>query len=222
MQAKNASYLNAQKLRLILVGTILLILVISIVIFVFARNVLSSYASEVQEVDATAASSSKNLSELSQLQEKLANNQESVLRARNLVAESRSYTYQDQIIRDVNNFADKSGVAITVYQFNNEGTETSSTPSGGSSSSAPATSSPSAAQSSGIANATTTVSGLKTVSVNVTVKTPVSYEAIMNFIHMIEQNLTKMQLKGISLTRDPTPNSNKVITTSLTIEVYVH
>ena len=207
MLTKTTSKLTAQKLRLILIASIFLLLAAAIAVFILVRGMLAGYAVEVQKVSDTAASSGKNLSTLGVLKTKLAEEQEAVERAKNLVAESKSYAYQDQIIKDLNTFASKSGITIAGFQFNNDAFAPSGT--------APA---PAAAPTAGAA-APTTVNGLKTVSVAIDLKSPIKYENAMEFVHMIEQNLTKMQLAGISMSKDPA--SNNVTVSSLTIEVYV-
>lgn len=194
--------LTAQKLRLILIGGIILLIVIAVVIFTFSQSVIAGYATDVKKATMLAESSSTNLTALNQLKTTLAENSDAVLRTKNLVAESQSYAYQDQIIKDINTFAAKSGVEVSGYQFGTEGlTGTSATPAAG-------------------AAATPVVSGLKTVSVSVSLKSPIEYRDIMNFVHMIEQSLTKMQLAGISMESD-TSAAGKVTVSSLTLEVYV-
>lgn len=210
MLKKTASNLSAQKLRLILMGTILLLVLLSTGIFFYTRGFLTNYATDVQKMTDTANASSQNLTALSAVKSQLAKDKESVERAKSLVAESKYYTYQDQIIQDINMFAATAGVKIAGYQFNNE--TAASTPT---STSAPAASAPGAATS----GTATAPAGLKVVSVAVSLKNPNKYENVMELIHMIEQNLTKMQLAGVTMNKEA--NSNDVTVSSLTIGVYV-
>lgn len=211
MLKKSTSSLTAQKLRTLLIVSIFLIILLTVGLFVYARSILAGYAADVQKVSDTAASSSRNLNALNTLKTKLAEDKEAVERAKNLVAESRSYAYQDQIIKDLNTFAAKSKVTISGFQFNSEQTETSGA----------ATTSPNVAPpAAGAATAPTApTNGLKTVSVSINLKSPMAYRDIMNFIHMVEQNLTKMQLTGVAFNKDA--NSDNVTVNALTIEVYV-
>lgn len=213
MLKKSTSSLTAQKLRLLLIASIFLILLLTVGIFVYARSVLAAYSADVQKVSETAASSSKNLSALNTLKTKLADNKEAVERAKNLVAESQSYAYQDQIIKDLNTFASKSGVTISGFQFNSEAA--GAAPAAAPNTTTTATPAPTTADGATAAPA----GGLKTVSASINLKSPVNYKNIMNFVHMIEQNLTKMQLTGIALNKDSA--SNNVSVNSLTVEVYV-
>jgi hypothetical protein len=217
MLKKTASSLTAQKLRIILVATIFLLIALAGVVFFFARNTLDTYAADVHKMTKAAESSSQNLAALNSLKAKLAENKEAVERAKSLVAESQYYAYQDQIIKDINTFAAKSGVAISGYQFNGEATAGA-----GAAPAAAPTPAAGAPVEGGAATATpgATVSGLKSTSVAITLDKPLSFEQIMRFVNMIEQNLTKMQLAGVSIAKDP-ESSNGVAVNSLTIEVYV-
>ncbi len=209
MLKKSISNLSAQKLRMLLFVTILCIIALSAGIFVYTRGVLTTYASEVQEVNEIAALSSQNLSSLATLQQKLATNKEAVERTKNLVAESKSYAYQDQIIKDINTFAAKTNVSVTGYQFNGDISSASTTAASGAATQ-PATDT---------TGQTAETSGLKTISVALSLKSPVAYKNVMEFIHLIEQNLTKMQLTGIAFAKDiESPNNLSV--SSLTVEVY--
>lgn len=213
MLKKSISNLSAQKLRMLLLVTILLIITLSIGIFVYTKGVLTTYASEVQEVSDIAALSSQNLSSLATLEQKLASNKNAVERAKSLVAESKSYAYQDQIIKDINTFATKSNVSVTGYQFNGD----TATGAAAASGSGAATTQPAE---DAATDQTATQSGLKTISVAMTLKSPVAYKNVMDFIHLIEQNLTKMQLTGIAFAKD-TDSPNNLSVSSLTIEVYI-
>ena len=50
-------------------------------------------------------------------------------------------------------------------------------------------------------------------------QTPVNYRNFLNFLNYIEQNLTKMQIANVNLSRGET--SSTVNTNALEIEVYV-
>ena len=200
--------MTAQKLRTLLIVSIFLIVLLTAGLFVYARSILAGYAADVQKVSDTAASSSRNLSALNTLKTKLAEDKDAVERTNNLVAESRSYAYQDQIIKDLKTFASKSKVTISGFQFNNEQAGATGTGAVASPNVTPPTD-----------TSAVPTNGLKTVSVSINLKSPMAYRDIMNFIHMIEQNLTKMQLTGVAFNKDT--NSDNVTVNALTIEVYV-
>lgn len=204
MLKKQVSGLTAQKLRILLLVGIALLIVISGVGFWFVHKQLTSFAEQVRASTATANASTQDLANLQSLKTQLAEDADTVERTKNIVADSQYYSYQDQIIKDINTYASRAGVTITGFTF-------------GAGTSGPGSQS---AVGNGAANAVGAkpVPGLKSVSVSVTIKSPVKYNSIMNFIHSIEQNLTKMQLAGISLTKDP--QSDNVTANSLTLEVY--
>jgi hypothetical protein len=205
MLSKSVSKMTAQKLRLLLIVSILVLIVLASAGFWLMRLQLIQYANEVQVSTAAASSSTQNLSTLEKLKTELTEDADTVARTKNIVADSKSYGYQDQIIKDINTYAERSGVSVSGYSFNSEGTATPTT--GAAQGAAPA------------AASAKSVSGLKSISVSVNIKSPVKYTTIMNFVHSIEQNLTKMQLAGISFTKDP--SSDNVTASALTIEVYV-
>ena len=215
MLKKTTSSLTAQKLRTLLIVSIFLTLLLTIGIFIYTRGIIAGYAADVQKVSDTATSSSQNLNALNTLKSKLAEDKVAVERAKNLVAESQSYAYQDQIVKDLKTFATKSKVTISGFQFNSEATGTAGA--------AGATPAPAAAATPAAGTAAPTApaaaSALKTVSVSINLKSPLPYKDVMNFIHMIEQNLTKMQLTGIAFNKDTA--SDNVTVNALTIEVYV-
>ncbi len=214
MLKKTTSSLTAQKLRTLLIVSIFLIILLTVGIFTYTRGILAGYAVDVQKVSDTATSSSQNLSALNTLKTKLAEDKTAVERAKNLVAESQSYAYQDQIVKDLKTFATKSKVTISGFQFNSEETGAAGT------TPAPNVAATPAPAAGTVTPATPTpASSLKTVSVSINLKSPLAYRDVMNFIHMIEQNLTKMQLTGIAFNKDT--GSDNVTVNALTIEVYV-
>lgn len=200
--------MTAQKLRMLLLASIIGLVLIAGAVFWLIRGHLMTFAHEVQQSNAEANSSTQNLATLEHLKTQLSQDADTVERTKNIVAESKSYAYQDQIIKDINTYASRSGVSVSGYTFSADTGATAGTA---------VTSTPPAASTQATAGAKT-VTGLKSVSVSVNLKSPVKYESVMNFIHSIEQNLTKMQLAGISLTKDPT--SDNVTASALTIEVY--
>src|SRR3989344_4531964 len=62
-------------------------------------------------------------------------------------------------------------------------------------------------------------SGIKSTTASITLAGENKYENIMNFIHYIENNLTKMQLSGVSLSKGK--EGNNITVSALTIEVYL-
>lgn len=167
--------LQATTLRLILIVLLFLIAIITSVIFSFFTDRLRDTATEASLILAKANNSQNDIQVLQRIEEELKKNTEVAERASSIVADSQSYQYQDQIIKDLTDYANKAGIIITNFDFGTTKSTSSATPS-------PA---PTQQQ---------IPTGVKSTSVSITLKSPVSYEAILRFIHSIEQNLTKMQI----------------------------
>jgi hypothetical protein len=205
MLKKQLGGMTAPKLRGILTIGIIVWIAVGAGAFWFFHKSLGEYAVEVKKVSAEASLSNENLATLQSLEKQLTDSRSSVERARSIVAASRQYEYQDQIVSDINRYARLSGVTVASYVFSDPNTKIPA-PAAGTTGTTPA---PTAA----------VPAGLKSTSVSIALKSPTRYESLMQFIHAIEQNLTKMQLSGVALTKDA--NSNGVTANSLTIEVYI-
>jgi hypothetical protein len=203
MSNKQTKKLSAPQLRLALIGLIVFLIGLSAVGFWFFREQLITYANTVNQSSAAASSSSEDISKLQRLKQELSDDKVAVTRAKSIVADSQYYQYQDQIIEDINAYAKSAGVTVTGFTFNNEG----------------ATGSVASPASPATVGAAPVPVGLKTTSVIITVKNPVKYQAIMNFLHSIELNLTRMEITGISIAKATADNS-AVTVNPINIEVY--
>lgn len=196
--------LDAVKLRLILIGLIVLMLLVFVGGVYGALSYLGSYAKEVNAVIVKADESNDEVDRIQQLSQQLNKDRAAFNNAKEVVAQSKSYKYQNTIIDDVQNMAARSGVAITSFDFTSDAAAAASTTTSSTTSQAtPATS-----------------GGLRTSTATITVAGPVEYDKMLNFMHSIEQNLTKMQIKSTSFARDakaPTLLGSQQIT----IEVYI-
>ena len=189
--------LTATKLRLMLSISLGVITLIAAGLFTFADGQLRQLAIEANHKTVDANASQNNLTTLEKVQDILEKEKTVVERARSIVADSKSYQYQDQIITDLNGFAAKNGVSITNVNFSS--TSGTTTP-------PPSTVAP--------------MSGLKSTTVVVTLKTPVNYNNLLHFLASIEQNLTKMQVSKVTLSRGSATGTD-INTDALTIEVYI-
>lgn len=204
MIGKGINSLSAVQLRSILLGSLGAIILLGTIGFYFIQAQLNSFAVQVSHAAEDAATSNNDITALKTLQTRLAENEDTIERTRSIVADSKSYKYQDQIIRDLNTYAKRSNLEVTRFTFNDAGATT--TKSGGSTATTKATPNP-------------TISGLKSTSVSITLKQPTQYKNLMNFVHSIEQNLTKMQIAGLTLNKGE--SNSEVTIASLTIEVYI-
>src|SRR5688500_16830303 len=178
--------LQATTLRLILIVSLFLIAIIASVIFSFFTDRLRDTATEASRILAKANNSQNDIQILQRIEDELKKNKEVAERASSIVADSQSYQYQDQIIKDLTDYANKSGITITNFDFGTTKSTSGAQPSTPNPQQAPA--------------------GIKSTSVSITLKNPVSYEAILRFIHSVEQNLTKMQISKIGLSKESSGN----------------
>lgn len=184
-----------------LIATIVLIVILSGVGFWFFKGWLASYASDVSTKAQQAETSSSDITTLQRLKTQLEQDSVAVNRTKNIVADSKSYEYQNQIVTDLSTYAKNSGITIESYSFD-AGTSA-------------------AGAAAPTAGATPAPAGLKTTKVSITISNPVKYDTAMRFIHSIELNLTKMQLAGVSLHKDTGASDNFVTLDPLTVEVYI-
>lgn len=198
---------TAARLRLILSVSLFAIPLIAGGIFYYIYGQLQNVAVNVSHTIVDAQSQQSSVQTLQELQTELNNNKDVIAKANSIVADSQSYQYQDQILNDINGYAAKAGITITNVDFS-----TASTSSG--SASAPRTGTQQTPA------ATLTPSGVKTVSVSVTMQNPLGYSNFLQFLRSLEDNLTKMQVQKISLSKG-TGGGDSVSSDVLTIQVYV-
>jgi hypothetical protein len=205
MKLKN---MTPVKLRIVLALSLVILSVLGIGAFTFGYSQLKQFVVAAQDVATKAQASQSSVRDLVATKKFLETNADAVNRANQLAAESKSYVYQDQVISDINQYASEAGLVITNIAFTAPTTAAVGSTSG--TTSAPATGSAAAP------------AGVKSITANVTVQNPTDYLAMLNFIHLIEQSLFRMQISqvGISTSGDD-KNPNQVSSDILTIEVYV-
>lgn len=192
--------LTPTSLRLILSLSLFVITGIGGAAFTFISENLMNVAVEVSHKVIDANASQDNLQTLKTIQTQLEQKKDVVERARSIVADSQSYQYQDQIITDLSDYAKRSNIEITNMDFS-------------------ATTQTGAAATTPSALKVPVPSGVKSTSVSITLKNPVNYNNLLQFIYSIEQNLTKMQVSKIGLSKDATGGG--ITSDLLSIEVYV-
>lgn len=195
--------MTATTLRLMLSVSLFVIAAIGIVGFFYAQGYLHTVAIDTSHSVVDANASQDNLQTLQKIQKTLIADQDVISRTNSIVADSQSYQYQNQIISDINTYAAKAGISITNLDFSDKGGTT------------PAAVTPGSVS----ATAPTQPAGVKATSVTVTLKNPVSYNNLLLFIRSIEQNLTKMQISRVSLSKGT--DSSTVTSDALAIEVYI-
>lgn len=201
----NAKKITATNLRLILSGAIFLIAAASIGGFVMLTGSLKDYAAEVSKKNGEAQASDTNIQSLQKTKAELEKYKDTATRAQSIVSESASYQYQDQITRDLNNYAAQAGIAITGFTFDATATTAAPATPGAGATPAPAAAAP---------------AGVNSKTVTIQLESSVSYKSLLTFMNMIEQNLTKMQIAKVTLAK-ASDNDENVAGQTLAIEVYV-
>jgi len=193
--------MTATRLRLILSASLFVIILIAGVSFSLIDGTLRDMATDVSHTTADAEASRDSVQTLQKVQQELTADADVITRASNIVAESQSYQYQDQIVNDLNDYANKAGVSVTSLDFGATTTTPAASASPTPTSSAPA------------------VAGVNSKTVTVAIKNPVNYNNLLHFIRSIEQNLTKMQISKVGISKGS--SGNDVSSDILTIQVYV-
>jgi len=231
MLKKQMDGMTAKKLRIALIVSMALIFVLSGVGFYFVRNLLANYALQVQQDNQTAALSNSDVTRLQELQKQLNDNQVAVKRAQSIVADSQHYQYQNQIINDLSAYAKQAGLGIESFTFDSSTGSTGTTPTAaaggqaaavGGNSSAPASDSAVLPLSAlGAASSLKPMpANLKAITATITLKKPTGFTSVMNFFHLIELNLTKMQLGSLAFTYDRYSDRPGLTLGPIVVEVY--
>ncbi len=188
--------LNAISLKFGLVAVIVLLVVLAGYGFVAAKKQLASAVDDTNAVQAETDQKQQNLFRLKQLQKDLDDKSEAVKRAAEIVADSQHYSYQNQIVSDINTYAHRTGVDVIGFDFGSPTTTTTTK-----------TNLPS-------------IPHTKVITANLTLAAPVKYTHFLNFLQAIEKNLTKMQITGIDITPDQ-KNSSYVSNPGIALQIYV-
>jgi hypothetical protein len=157
----------------------------------FTHQKLSTYVMEVDHLKIDSEINQQSIENARRLRQSLAENQESVVRAASIVADTKYYEYQDQIVQDITSYANASGVTVLGFDF------TTTTK----------------AQAS-------KVKGLNTVVANISLKSPVQYQNYLRFLKLIEKNLTKMQVTQLEISND-LKSATTINSQLISLEVYV-
>ncbi|MEO8691832.1 MAG: hypothetical protein ABI397_03555 [Candidatus Saccharimonas sp.] len=204
--------LTAIKLRVILVAAAFLIVGGTIAVFMYGYNKIQLFSSEAQSTAAEATASKDSLQNIQATKNALDKEQDVIDRTSELASKQQGFAYQDKIISVVNQLASRAGISITNISF----------AAAGAASAAPAAPTTPPANPGGSESTAVSGSSVKTATATVTLKTPIPYNSMLNFIYMIEQSLFRMQISKISLSpASTTGGSDSVNSDALTIEVYV-
>lgn len=186
----------------------------------FSVKYINSYAGVVNQNHSAAANSESEINNIKTLAAQLSAQSTEVENVKKIVADSKSYQYQNVIINDLSLMAANAGVSITNYDFSTESSASSPPAATATPAAAPSATATEPASPSG--TPAPAASTLKSTTVNVTLSNPVSYASFLNFLYYIQQNNTKMQISNLSLSLDTSGKiPDGVTTNALAIEVYI-
>jgi hypothetical protein len=210
MTAEARSFTPA-KLRLILSLTFGLILLAGAAIFYLAFTQLSKTAAETGEKVASARDSQNTLQKLRATRKELDDQRDVINKTAQITADSQNYAYQDRLINDLTIYASRAGMSISNISFSAQagGVPAPATPT--------TPEAPMPTPGAGV-GATPAVSGLRKATVDITLQNPVDYRNLLNFLHYIEQNIMKLKVSKVTLTK---AEDNNVTTDILNLEVYI-
>ena len=206
-ERKREKMTPAVTMRIVFALSLVLILVGMGGIVYFGYTMLQGTAEEVSKIQTEAKAVDAKVQNLARLEKEMEKYKDSVAKARQLVAETQQYQYQNQIINDLTTYANQSGVGIAGFTFT--------------SGSAGAKSNSGSSGTSGTNNSSGSNSavGPKSMKVSVRLNEKTDYMALLRFMHLIEQNLTRMQIASVSMSK--TEGTGQVNTQTLEVEVYV-
>ena len=191
--------LNASIARIVLSLLLLIILSAMVGLVIFAYSFLSKTSEEVGKMQTEAIAVDAKIQSLLASKSQLDRNSDTVKKAKNIVSESKLYQYQNQIIKDLNTYADRAGIPIKAFSFQNEPTTSAKTAK--SSKRTPAS-----------------PSGVKSTFVSIQLGDHIDYTKFLHFLSLIEKNVTRMQLSGVSISRGA--NNHEISIQSLEVKVY--
>lgn len=198
--------LTATKMRVVLSSTLVLVLISMLSGVYFAYTLLSNVANEVSQAQTVAQSADQEIDRLELLKKQLQKYTSIVEKSNYIVANKQ--TYQDQVVADLTSYARQAKIEIISFTFQ----ETSSSddtpqqqPEPGEATEGPSDASPSGAA--------------KSIHTTVQLGENTDYQNVLHFIYLIENNLTRMQIANLPLTRSA--ENGGIGPVSLEIEVYV-
>lgn len=206
-ERKREKMTPAVTMRIVFALSLVLILVGMGGIVYFGYTMLQGTAEEVSKIQTEAKAVDAKVQNLARLEKEMEKYKDSVAKARQLVAETQQYQYQNQIINDLTTYANQSGVGIAGFTFT--------------SGSAGAKSNSGSSGTSGTNNSSgsNSAAGPKSMKVSVRLNEKTEYMALLRFMHLIEQNLTRMQIASVSMSK--AEGVGQVSTQTLDVEVYV-
>lgn len=203
MKITAPAMLTPTRLRLVLSITIALIVIAGGGLFYLAYNRLSEIAAETGQSAASARESEDTLARLQSLRSDLDARSDAINRTSNVMANSQNYAYQDRLVNDLTVYATRANLSIKNISFSAAQAQAAA---------------PAAADGTADPAATGAPAGLNKATVDITLESPVNYQDLLNFLHYVEQNLTKLKISKVVMSKS---QSDGVTIDMLNLEVYV-
>lgn len=211
MKSKSKN-LSASIVEKLLIVSVLLLIVVLVVVITIMNGFLAEKAREVDHAQIDAKISDTDLENMKRAGIKLDREKAVVERTQKIVAESKLYLYQNEIINDFQAYAAGAGLKITGFTFSqNSSTATTST----SGKTTTAASSTAATPSVGTSPQP---KGVNSVQAIISFD-EANYGSMLKFIKRIEQNVTRMQITDLNLSPKPLAE-NTLANPTMTIRVY--
>ncbi len=174
-------------------GSSLIVLIIAAgAAIYYGQTRLSDFARSANHVKIDTEVNELNILQAKKLENAMKEQRENAARAAAVVADSKYYTYQNQIVNDLNNYARIANITILGFNFSTNTT----------------------------ANKQKVAAGPKTVTATISLKSPMPYDDYFHFLQLIENNLTKMQVSELTI-QSELRNSGMIAASSIQVEVYV-
>lgn len=194
MAKKIHALFTARIVRYGLLALCLALLIATGVTMFYAQTILQQKATETSRIKAEAEFAQSEVSTLEKLRADLAASETAIQKTEAVVADSLSYRYQDQVIDDITSYANRYKVTIDGFDFSADTT----IPTG----------------------QEKTLTTAKKTLVTVSVGNDTNYNNFLRLVRSLEQNVTKLQLTGLTIT-PATGSGDNIAQTSLDLEVYI-
>jgi cell division protein FtsB len=192
---------NPIAIRILLVSLSIFLIAIQAGAVVLGKQYLGNYATSVAEISAKSKDTQESLDSLARAERELEAQKDIVNKAKNIVAESKSYKYQNQVIGDLNSYAKQTGVVIKSFAFADPSVKAD------------------------VKKSTAAIAGISSTPVIMQLESPIPYDILMRFIALIENNVTRMQITELAISaaeiKDAPAGQSWVSVPSLTVEVYL-
>ncbi len=210
--------ISATLLEKILILIVILVFGVTVAAYYFLSSFAKSQAVAANHSKITADSTQKDIDSLQKSYKWIENHPEIIDKTNKIVAEASQYQYQDQIIKDLESYAQQSGnLVVSQYTFSDSsGAQAAPSGSGGSGSTTPP-----ATTAGGSTTSAQLPQGLTATTVDITFpQKGVPYDKVLLFVKKIEQNVTRMQITSLSITPDTTNRKSVIVT--MTISVFLN